>query len=548
MRQGMGWSGEDLDRKQILVETSFGDSHPGSVHLDRLSRMAEDGLKYAGAKPSRFTVTDICDGIAQGHEGMNYSLLSRDLMAGMIEIHCRANAFDGMVCAASCDKSVPAHLMAMARMKLPSIFVPGGVMERAAAGLTLEQIGTMSADFRRGQLSEGEMKRYQIDACTSCGACQFMGTAGTMQAMAEALGLSLPWSALVPANTNYADRLARSAGQQAAVLAERGITSADILTENAFRNAAAVHSALGGSTNALLHLPAVAREVGISFRAEEFDAVHRRVPFMVNTRPAGQYSTDLFWYAGGVPRLMMEIRDHLCLDTLTVTGKTLGENLEDLRCSGYMEYMEGYLDNFGLKRGDLIRRIADHGAVAVLKGNIAEKGAVIKCTGISESMLCFKGRAKVFAEERQAREAILEGRIKPGDVIVIPFAGPQGRGMPEMFYTTEALCSDRILSDSTAIVTDGRFSGAGRGPCVGHVSPEAAEGGNIGLLRDGDLIVIDIANRRLDAPDIDFLLRKKEAARQSDFLKQETEILGCGSVLTLYRRNAVCAMDGGYMR
>ncbi len=538
LRMGMHWNEEDLRRRQILVESTFGDSHPGSVALDRLVAMASDGIKFKGHKPSSYTTTDMCDGIAQGHEGMNYSLVSREMIAGMVEIHAKASAFEGMVCISSCDKSVPAHLMAMARLNLPAIFVPGGVMATGGNGFTLEQIGNVNARYKKNEISENEFKACQADACPTCGACQFMGTAATMQIMGEALGLALPHSAVMPASSTNIQNMAKKAGSLLIQLLEKNIRVKDILTEKALHNALVIHGAIGGSTNALLHLPAIAREAGIPFDVDTVDEIQRRIPFMVNTRPIGQYSTDIFWYAGGVPALMLELKEHLHLDVMTVTGRTLGENLKDLEKRGSLKAAEAYLTNFRLKKSDVITRLNDHGAIAILKGNIAGEGAVVKYVGMDEKMHRFTGQARVFYNELDARQAILNREVHKGDVVIISYAGPRGSGMPEMFYTTEALCADPELVSSTAIITDGRFSGASKGPCIGHVSPEAAEGGNIGLLKDGDRIVIDIPKRSLDAPDVDFEARRKEMPPRT------TDSPG---ILGVFKKLATSAISGGYM-
>lgn len=537
LRQGMDWDSDDIARKQILIETSFGDSHPGSVHLDKLSEMAADGVKYLGGKPSSFTVTDICDGIAQGHDGMNYSLLSRDMIANMVEIHQKANNFDGMILISSCDKSIPAHLIAMARLNMPCVFIPGGTMPTASNGFTLEQIGSVNAGNKKGEITDSELCRYQSDACTSCGACQFMGTASTMQAMAEALGLALPHSAMIPANMKFALNKAKQSGKLIGSLIEKGIKTSDILTQKAFHNAAVIHGAIGGSTNALLHLPVIAMEAGVDFPVSRFDEIHRTVPFMVNTRPVGRFSTDMFWYAGGVAEIMLRLKDKLYLDALTITGKTVGENLEDI--AEELALYKGYLANFRISPEEIITELSPRGAIAVLFGNIAKDGAVVKYTGLPSGMKHFKGRARVFNDELSARDAIINRSIKPGDCIVIRFCGPKGSGMPEMFYTTEALCADAELVASTAIITDGRFSGASKGPCIGHISPEAAEGGEIGLIKEFDEIEIDIENRRINAIGVDFESRRKEA----QFIPKRQK-----GVLGLYQSLATSAMSGGYMK
>ena len=551
LRQGMDWDKEDIGRKQILIDTVFGDSHPGSVHLDRLARMASDGIKYGGAKPSHFTVTDMCDGIAQGHEGMNYSLVSREIIAGMVEIHARANNFDGIVAISSCDKSVPAHLMALARLNKPSVFVPGGVMPFAGGGFTLEQIGAVSVRHAKGEITDAQFAACKADACPSCGACQFMGTAGTMQVLAEALGLALPHSALAPANAKVIDDIAKASGKACLNLVHGNIRARDILNEKALHNAIVIHGAIGGSTNALLHLPAIAHELGIELDMNRFDELHRKTPFLVNTRPVGKYSTELFWYAGGVPRVMSALKDLLYLDALTVTGKTLGENLEDV--AEELSRSERYLDNYNIKRGDIIKPLADHGAIAVLHGNIARDGAVLKYTALPASMQVFTGPARVFDDELSARSAIIEKKVHPGDCIVIRYAGPKGSGMPEMFYTTEALCADAELVSTTAIITDGRFSGASRGPCIGHISPEAAEGGDIALIEDGDMIAINVPERTIDVVGVDLERRRAErshAAPQSGEPQTGEPQSGgsqTGGILGVYKKLAVSAMKGGYM-
>ncbi len=539
LRMGMHWDEEDIERKQILVESTFGDSHPGSVGLDKLVNMAADGIKFRGAKPSSYTTTDICDGIAQGHEGMNYSLVSRELIAGMVEVHAKASAFDGLVCISSCDKAVPAHLMALARLNLPGIFVPGGVMPSGPNGFTLEQIGNVNAGFKKNIISEETFRICQASACPSGGACQFMGTAATMQIMAEAMGLSLPHSAVMPASSTDIQNMAKQAGARLVELQKKGIRVRDILTPESMHNALVIHGAIGGSTNALIHLPAIAEEAGIPFYADEVDRIQRQIPFLVNTRPVGRYATDMFWYAGGVPALMIILKEHLNLDVLTVTGQTLGENLEQMERSGYLKEKEGFLANYSVSKKDVIKKLNDSGAIAILKGNIARDGAVVKYVGMDEKMHTFTGTARVFYTELDARDAILTRRIQPGDVVVIAYAGPKGSGMPEMFYTTEALCADPELVSSTAIITDGRFSGASKGPCIGHVSPEAAEGGEIGLLKDGDRIRIDIPSRIIEALGVDFEQRRKEISRKQEKLP---------GILGIFQATAASAMAGGYMR
>ncbi len=512
LRLGMDWSEADLNRPHILLESTFGDSHPGSAGLDTLVDAAARGVQYAGGKPSRFTATDICDGIAQGHEGMNYSLLSRELIAAMAEIHARVNLPDAMIFLSSCDKALPGHLIALARLNLPSLVIPGGVMLEGPDRMTLEQIGKYHSYCKRGMISEAEFFDWKKRSCPSCGACQFMGTACTMQVMTEALGLALPFSALAPFVLREIRWNAEAAGEAAVALSRRGLLPKDILTPDAFYNAAIVHAAISGSTNALLHLPVIAKEAGIDFGEADFDRIGRDIPFIGNVRPAGAFAGEYFWYAGGVPALLLRLREHLRLDVMTVTGKTLGENLE----SAERQIRENrlYLKRFGLDAEEIIRPfdrpVRANGAIACLSGNLAPGGAVTKPAAIAPEMWKHRGPARVFEDELSARDAVISGRIQPGDVVVIRYVGPMGSGMPEMFYTTEAIAADERLAATVALVTDGRFSGATRGPAIGHVQPEAAAGGPIALIREGDLVEIDIPNRRLEVPGVDLESRRAD--------------------------------------
>ena len=515
LKIGMGWTLEDLEKPQILVESTFGDSHPGSAHLLEFADLVMEGIRSAGGRGARYFVTDICDGIAQGHDGINYSLPHRDLMAGMMEVHGRSSGFDGGVFIASCDKSVPASLMGLARLDMPAVMVTGGVMDAGPNLLTLEQIGAYQAMCRRGEITPGELQFYKHHACPSCGACSFMGTASTMQVMAEALGMMLPGTALMPATGKEIRQAAEAAGKQVLKLVEAGIRPSDIMTPDAFENAIMVHAAISGSSNTLLHLPAIAHELGLRIDADTFDRMHRNAHYLLNIRPAGKWPAQFFYYAGGVPAIMEEIKSQLHLDVMTVTGKTLGENLEQLKGSGYYDHCETFLEPWGLKRTDIIRPFDDpiskDGTIAILKGNLAPDGAVVKASGVKPNMHVFTGKARVFDSMEDSITAIEAGEIQPGTVIVLRYEGPKGGpGMREMFLVT-ALLVGRGMDESTALVTDGRFSGSTRGPCIGHVSPEAAAGGPIGLIQDGDVIHIDIPNRSLtmDVSDAELAERKK---------------------------------------
>ena len=496
---GVDWDEADLKKPQILIEDVWGDSHPGSVHLDSLAREASIGVFQEGGKPARFHGTDICDGWAMLHSGMNFILPSREVLCDLTEVHGRVIPWDGIVAISSCDKSIPAHLMALGRLDIPAIHVPGG-SNRVGPNMSHSLlVGEIAARWRRGENVSREVRDYQLSGCPGPGACQFMGTASTMQCMSEALGMTLPGAALLPASLTAIGRLARQAGRQIMELARRGIKPSHILTKEALENAIKVHAAISGSTNALLHLPAVAHELGIRIDAELFDRCNREIPYLANIQPSGEYVSELFWYAGGIPRVQMEIRDLLDLKVMTVTGKTLGENLRRIQKEGFFRRGEGYLANYKLRREEVIRKVKQskaYGSIAVLKGNIAPEGAVVKYAAVAPELRTLEGPARVFNREEPAYEAIVKGKIQPGSVVVIRYEGPRGSGMPEILATTEALVTNPDLH-STAIVTDGRFSGATRGPCIGHVSPEAAQGGPIALVEDGDLIRIDIPKRAL---------------------------------------------------
>lgn len=497
---GTGWDEDDLKNPQILVEDVFGNSHPGSVHLDMLAEEVSIGIYQHGGKPAGFHGTDICDGWAMSHDGMNYILASREILCDLVEIHGRVIPWDGLVVISSCDKSIPAHLMALARLNIPGIHIPGG-SNRAAPNMSHSLlVGETATRWRRGEAAAAEIRNYKLCGCPGAGACQFMGTASTMQCMAEALGMALPGTALAPASLFEIRRLARKAGRQIMKLSQDGLKPADILTPAAFENAIKVHAALSGSTNALLHLPAVAHELGIEIDAQLFDRLNRETPYLVDVQPSGKHVSEMVWYAGGIPRVQLELSDMLDLDVMTVTGKTLGENLAQLEAEGFFQRAEGYLANYSMRREEVIHPVGQckgFGSIAVLTGNLAPEGAVVKFSAVPPDMLQHEGTARVFDNEEEALKAVIEDRIAPGCVIILRYEGPRGCGMPEILSTTEALVTNPALQH-TAIITDGRFSGATRGPCIGHVSPEAAVGGPIALAEDGDIISIDIPARTLN--------------------------------------------------
>jgi dihydroxy-acid dehydratase len=502
LRLGMNWTEEDLGKPQLLVDSADGMGHPGTFHFRSLVEEVSNGVFEAGGKPGVFTVSDICDGVVQATDGMSYSLVSRDIIAAMVEIHALAHPHDGMVLISGNDKSVPAHLLAIARCDLPAIHLPGGTQLNAPDSVTSDHMWPMGAEVEREDLPRQDLENAQRGACPTCGACQFMGSASTGQVLAEALGLALPGSALTPAPLTRLLRYARATGKAAVGLVQANLTARRILTRDAFENAIILHAAVGGSTNALLHLPVIAREAGVDITIDDFDRIHRRVPVLANVKTTGKHPVEYFWYAGGVPAVMLELRDMLHLNVLTVTGRTLGENLDEIAASPvYLAERLGYLRNLKLSRDEIIRPRTDpfgtDGGVAILYGNLAPGGAMIKTFSVPKEMHVHTGPARVFDFEEEAVHALVARKITPGDVLVIRYEGPRANGMPEMYYATAILSADSVLNASTAIVTDGRYSGAMKGPCIGHVAPEAIEGGPIALVEEGDLIEINAPERRL---------------------------------------------------
>ncbi|MBQ6111201.1 MAG: dihydroxy-acid dehydratase [Synergistaceae bacterium] len=508
LRIGTGWKPEDLSKPQVIIESTAGDSHPGSGHLMKLVEAARKGIADAGGYGARYFCTDICDGESQGHDGINFSLASREMIANMIEIHANATPFDAGVFIASCDKGMPGNLIGMARVNIPSVMVTGGTMSAGPDLLTLEQLGMYSAKFERGEIDEAKLNWAKHNACPSCGACSFIGTASTMQIMAEALGLTLPGSALLPATSPDLIDYAYNAGKRAVELAYSGLKPTDIVTMDSLENAIMVHAAISGSTNCLLHLPAIAHEYGLTITGDTFDRLHRGAHYLLDLRPAGKWPAEFFYYAGGVPAIMEEIKSVLHLDVMTVTGKTLGENLAELKANGFYERCQKWLDEANRKYGinitkeDIIRpydkAIGTEGSIAILKGNLAPEGAVIKHTACPKEMYKAVLNARPFDSEEECIDAVLHHRVQKGDAVFIRYEGPKGSGMPEMFYTSEAISSDKELGKAIALITDGRFSGASTGPVIGHCSPEAAAGGPIALVEEGDMIELDVFARKLN--------------------------------------------------
>jgi len=472
------------------------------VHLRNIGEAVKEGILAAGGIPFEFNTIAVCDGIAMGHLGMRYSLPSREIIADSVEIMVQAHSLDGLVMISNCDKITPGMLMAAARLDIPSIMVTGGPM---AAGrhhgkkVSYSNMPEAVGQFASGKLSEAELLELEENACPGCGSCSGMFTANTMACLTEALGMSLPYCATSLATSAFKMRLARVTGKQIVKLVQDNLTPSKILTKEAFENAIAVDMALGGSTNTTLHLPAIAKEVGITLPLSTFDAIGRKVPHIASMIPSGVHAMEDLDAAGGVPAVMNELKDFLHLNQLTVNGKSVGENIKDAK----------------VKDATVIRPLSDpvhkEGGIAILTGNLAPKGAVIKTAGVSEKMMRHSGPAKVYDSEAEALTAIRGGKISPGDVVVIRYEGPRGGpGMPEMLFPTASIAG-MGLADSVALITDGRFSGATRGGSIGHVAPEAFEGGPIAVIQNSDIITIDIPNRVLKVELSDEELKKRLA-------------------------------------
>ena len=486
--KALGVTDRDMDKPFIAVVNSFTTVVPGHIHLNRIAEEVKAGVRSAGGVPFEFNTIAVCDGIAMGHEGMRYSLPSREVIADSVEIMVQAHRFDGMVLVTNCDKVTPGMLMAAARLNVPSIVVTGGPMltgvldgKRASFASISEAVGKVLA----GEMSEGELKRLEDSACPGCGSCSGMFTANTMACITEALGMSLPGCATALAVSALKLRIAKESGERIPELLREDLNPSGIMTAKAFENAIAVDMALGGSTNAVLHLSAIAGEAGTSLPLSLFDEISKRVPHLCNMIPSGPYALEDLDAAGGIPALMKELSPLLHLGTVTVTGKTIEKNIEGAK----------------VLNAEVIRPLANpvhkEGGIAVLRGNLAPKGAVVKTAAVSPEMLVHKGPARIFDSEEEAMKAIVSRKIESGDVVVIRYEGRKGGpGMREMLSPT-ATISGMGLSESVVLVTDGRFSGATRGPCVGHLSPEAADGGPIAALRNGDVIEINIPKRIL---------------------------------------------------
>ena len=489
--KAMGYTDEELGRPLIGVVNSANEIIPGHVHLGLLAQDAKAGIRMAGGTPVEFPAIGVCDGIAMGHEGMKYSLASRELIADSIEIMAMAHPFDGLVMVTNCDKIVPGMLMAALRLNIPTVVVSGGpMMAGLAGGATVDLISVFEGvgKVKAGKLRQRDMAALEDEACPGCGSCSGMFTANSMNCLTEAIGLGLPGNGTIPAVHAARRRLAKQAGMAVMTLLKRDIRPRDIATPDAFRNAIAVDMALGCSTNTVLHLPAIAREAGIVLDLDLFNEISAKTPNLCHLSPAGPHHLEDLHRAGGIPAVMKEIEGLGLIrgDCLTATALPVKRNLK----------------NAAVLDREVIRSpktpYSPEGGIAILRGNLAPDGGVVKQSAVAPEMMVNEGRARVFDGEEKAIQAILGGEIKPGDVIVIRYEGPKGGpGMREMLAPTSAIAG-MGLDTSVALLTDGRFSGGTRGAAIGHISPEAAEGGPLALVREGDRIAIDIPGRRLD--------------------------------------------------
>ena len=515
--RSLGCTDRDLDQPFIGVVNSFNEIVPGHIHLNAIADAVKGGVRSAGGTPFEVNTIGVCDGIAMGHEGMKYSLPSRELIADSVEIVAQAHAFDALVFIPNCDKIVPGMLMAAVRLNIPAIFISGGPM---LAGrwkgriLDVNSIFTAVGKVAAGEMSEEELDELERVACPGCGSCSGMFTANTMNCLTEALGMSLPGSGTIPAVDARRVGLAREAGRQVMELLARGICPRHIITKEAVENAFIVDMALGGSTNSVLHLMAIAYEAGIEFPLLEINKVSEKTPHLARLSPAGDYHIEDLDLAGGIPAVMKEVRSILNMGVKRASAKSLEEELSEAK----------------VRDKDVIRPISQPhsptGGLTILFGNLAPEGGVVKRAAVAPHMLTHKGMARVFDSEDEATQAILAGAIKPGQVVVIRYEGPKGGpGMREMLGPT-SLLSGMGLDESVALITDGRFSGATKGAAIGHVSPEAASGGPIAALKEGDMIVIDIPSNKIDVELTEEEIKKRLAQLPEFEPKIKTGYLG----------------------
>jgi dihydroxy-acid dehydratase len=532
----MGWQPKDLTKPLVAVVNSFNELMPGHIHLTPLAQAIKLGIAEAGGTPLEFPCIAVCDGIATGHAGMRMPMLSREMIADSISLMVTAHAFDAMVLVSNCDKVTPGMLMAAGRLNIPSVVVTGGPMDTGCfrgERVCYTDLIEAEGQVQRQQMTEADLAEFEQTANVGPGACSLMGTANCMNMLTEALGMTPTDGALIPATWGKRVALARQSGRLVMELTRRDIRPRQIMSREAFENAIAVDMAIGGSTNTTLHLPAIAREVGISLNLDTFKEIAARTPHLTLLKPAGKFFPRDMYDAGGLAALMAELDrgGKLNADCITVTGRSIGENVRGRQISN--PEVIHHLD----------RPIHEKGGIAVLKGNLAPDGSVVKSAAVSPQMMTHRGPARVFDREEPALEAIFSGRIQPGDVVVIRYEGPKGGpGMREQLLPTSAIIG-MGLGDSVALITDGRFSGATRGACVGHITPEAYLGGPIALIQEDDPITIDIPNGRLslDVSD-DELAQRRIHWRLPPHVQLES-----GSLLDRYRRLVGTAVDGAVL-
>ena len=532
--KALGLTDEELERPLIGVVSAKNEIIPGHMHLDKIAEAVKAGVRMAGGTPIEFPAIGVCDGIAMGHIGMKYSLATRELIADSIEAMTLAHAFDALVLIPNCDKIVPGMLIAAARLNKPAILVSGGPMlsmnyegKYRDLNTAFEAVGA----FKAGTIDEAGLKALEEAACPSCGSCSGMFTANSMNCLSEVLGMALPGNGTIPSVYSERIRLAKHAGMKIMELLAKDIKPRDIMTADAIYNALRVDMALGCSTNSMLHLPAIAYEAKAPFKLDYANEISSQTPNLCHLAPAGEHHVQDLYAAGGITAVMNELAKHdlLKLNTITVTGKTQGENIEGHPVQDYT----------------VIRPIDDPysqtGGIAVLKGNLAVDGSVVKRSAVAKEMLVHQGPAKVFESEEEAIDAIYKGKIVKGDVVVIRYEGPKGGpGMREMLSPTSAICGMGLDKD-VALITDGRFSGATRGAAIGHVSPEAREGGPIAFIKDGDIIDIDIINGKLDV----LVSDEEMAKRRENWTPNEPKVKT--GYLRRYSKLVSSAMQGAVM-
>ncbi len=531
----LGLTDKEIEKPLIGIVSSKNDIVPGHMNLDKIEEAVKQGVALAGGVPIVFPAIAVCDGIAMGHEGMKYSLVTRELIADSTEAMATAHPFDGLVMIPNCDKNVPGLLMAAARLNIPTIFVSGGAMLAGKLGkerLSYSNVSEAVSQFKVGKISEEKLCEYENKACPTCGSCSGMFTANSMNCLTEVLGMGLPGNGTIPAVYSERLRLAKEAGMQIMELVKKDIKPRDIMVEDAFLNALTIDMALGCSTNSMLHLPAIAHECGIDLNLELANNISAKTPNLCHLAPAGEHFIEDLNEAGGILAVMHEIDKLGILHTnlLTCTGKTIKENIEGKE----------------IKDTEVIRTIdnpySKEGGIAVLKGNLAPEGCVVKRSAVAPEMMSHKGKARVFDCEEDALNAIYEGRINAGEVVIIRYEGPKGGpGMREMLNPTSAIMGSG-LGNSVALITDGRFSGATRGAAIGHVSPEAAVGGNIALIEEGDIIEIDIPKNTINVLVSDEVL----AERRSKWQPREPRITT--GYLARYAKSVTSGCTGAVLK